>query len=570
MRFQPIYDIAEVCSRKNITEAVLCPGSRCAPLTLAFARHSKINTRTFSDERSAGYIALGIAQATKKPVAIVCTSGTAVYNLAPAVAEAFFSETPLIVLTADRPVEWIGQHDGQTIHQDGIFGRHVKRSYQLPQDYDHEDSRWLINRTVNEAINLSVQHPRGPVHVNVPFREPLYPSPDEKIIYSSDVRIIETPPSIHQLDESTKADIHKRWRSAQRILIVAGQHYNDNALTTALNGVSTKHSIPVIADIIANQHGVANNIRHADLFLGQATHAVKEKLVPDLLITFGQSLISKNVKMFLRECRVAMHWHIQPAGAAADTFRQLSSVFHVAPADFLSWLGTLERAADQAEYLQEWRAHAVKTRHELDHFFEDHELSELEVVRDVMYSLPKEATLHLANSMSVRYANFLGYDHNHFTTCVYSNRGTSGVDGCTSTAVGHYLASGKPTVLITGDLAFFYDRNAFWHNYPLENFRVVVLNNHGGLIFNILEGPSRMPEAAEYFVTRQPLNARSLCREFGFEHLAPRTRMEFREALSRFFTFDGRTKILEIEGDGDFNRTIFDRLKRLIKKNYDA
>src|SRR5690606_33282719 len=153
MQRQPVYDIAEICSKQNIKQVVLCPGSRCAPLTLAFSRHPDITTRTFSDERSAGFVALGIAQASGQPVVVVCTSGTAVYNLAPAVAEAYFSHTPLIILSADRPSEWIAQHDGQTIHQAGIFGPHVKKNYQLPQEYDHPDSAWVINRMVNEAIN---------------------------------------------------------------------------------------------------------------------------------------------------------------------------------------------------------------------------------------------------------------------------------------------------------------------------------------------------------------------------------------------------------------------------------
>src|SRR5687768_18622310 len=151
MRYQPIYDIAEICFRKNIRQAVLCPGSRCAPLTLAFTRHPQLTTRTFSDERSAGFIALGIAQSTRSPVVIVCTSGTAAYNLAPSIAEAFFSQTPLIVITADRPAEWVAQLDGQTIFQKEMFGKHVKKFFQLPQEYEHAESVWAINRMVNDA-----------------------------------------------------------------------------------------------------------------------------------------------------------------------------------------------------------------------------------------------------------------------------------------------------------------------------------------------------------------------------------------------------------------------------------
>src|SRR6186713_2012660 len=216
---QPIYDIAELCSRKGLTQAVLCPGSRCAPLTLSFARHPGITTRTFSDERSAGFVALGIAQQKKAPVVLLCTSGSAAYNFAPAVAEAWFSETPLIVFTADRPAEWIAQHDGQTIHQSGIFGKHVKGSFQLPQEYDHADSQWAINRIVNEAINLSFQEPKGPVHINAPFREPLYPTKDEELKFNSSVRVIDELPSYFALTSEQKRIITSEWSQYNHVLI---------------------------------------------------------------------------------------------------------------------------------------------------------------------------------------------------------------------------------------------------------------------------------------------------------------------------------------------------------------
>src|SRR5688572_25087569 len=215
---QPIYDIAELCSRKGLTHAVLCPGSRCAPLTLAFARHPGITTRTFSDERSAGFVALGIAQQKKAPVVLLCTSGSAVYNFAPAVAEAWFNETPLIVFTADRPAEWIAQHDGQTIHQSEIFGKHVKKSFQLPQDYQHADSQWSINRIVNEAINLSYQEPKGPVHINAPFREPLYPAKDANVEFSSAIRVMDEYSSTFSLSEEQKKTIELEWRNYHNIL----------------------------------------------------------------------------------------------------------------------------------------------------------------------------------------------------------------------------------------------------------------------------------------------------------------------------------------------------------------
>src|SRR5687768_9943830 len=265
MRFQSIYDIAVICAQKGLHHAILCPGSRCAPLTLAFARHPEINARTISDERSAGFIALGIAQEMKRPAILLCTSGTAAYNFAPAIAEAWFSKRPLVVFTADRPTEWIGQQDGQTIFQTGIFGRHVKHSYQLPQSYEHPDDQWAINRMVNEAINLAQQEPQGPVHINAPFREPLYPSTEEQLSFSDGVRIIEETPPSFKLRKQIEREIAEEWKSFNRILVVAGQHDFDEELNRSLSDFIEQHKVPLVGDVISNVHGIEKCIRHADL-----------------------------------------------------------------------------------------------------------------------------------------------------------------------------------------------------------------------------------------------------------------------------------------------------------------
>lgn len=576
MRYQPVYDIAELCARKSVTQAVLCPGSRCAPLTLAFSRHPEITTRTFSDERSAGFVALGMAQALKSPVVIICTSGTAAYNLAPAVAEAYFNQTPLIILSADRPSEWIAQHDGQTIFQTGIFGNHVKKSYQLPQDYEHEDNVWAINRIVNEALNLSAQFPAGPVHINAPFREPLYPSGNESAIaYNKDVRVITTHSGAHALTAEEQKKIKKDWPGFHNVLLVAGQHTAHTATVHSVEALRRKHRIPVIADIISNLHEIENGISHTDLFLGQAPQRLKESLKPDLLITYGNSLISKNLKIFLRKYPAKRHWHIQAAGPVADTFKTLTDVFSTTPEVFLDYLTTLDvrgtfESQNQQNYSKLWEAEERRAVRVVEDFFREDELSEVGMVRALLKGLPDASNLHLANSMSVRYANFIGLEAGKRGIEVFSNRGTSGIDGCTSTAVGHSLLSGKPNFLITGDLAFFYDRNAFWHNYPLPNLRILLLNNHGGLIFNMLEGPSSMPEAQEYFITRQMLEARKLCEEFGFELLRADHPKTAKNYLKDFLSFDKQTKVMEVETDTSVNKQVLESLKTKIKNSYDV
>jgi 2-succinyl-5-enolpyruvyl-6-hydroxy-3-cyclohexene-1-carboxylate synthase len=572
-RFQAIYDIAELCVRKNVNQAVICPGSRCAPLTLAFARHPQLETRTFSDERSAGFVALGLSQQINRPVLLLCTSGTAAYNFSPAVAEAYFSETPLVVFTADRPAEWVAQHDGQTIHQENIFGRHVKRSIQLPQDYDHEDSVWAINRIVNEAINLSMQEPRGPVHINAPFREPLYPK-NETTEYSKDVRVIESHHQNHALTTEQKQIIQAEWSTYRHIVAVAGQQHASASLTEAVDAFTKQHSVPVIGDIISNLHASASVMRHADVFLGQATDEIKKSLVPDLLITFGKSVISKNVKVFLRKYKPKAHWHIQPAGTPADTFQSITRHFECDAISFLNFVASLPRTENfesqkQNNYFKLWEVEERRAARAIQEFFPQEDFAEFELVNEILNNLPDKSNLHLANSMSVRYANLIGLTAARKNITVYANRGTSGIDGCTSTVVGHSLKSNIPNVLITGDVAFFYDRNAFWHNHPIADLRVVLLNNHGGVIFGMIDGPGSLPEAPEYFITRQQLNARKLCEEFDFDHLRLDHKRKLKNLLKDFLTFDGRTKILEIETDTLINKILFDNFKQKIKKSYE-
>ena len=575
MRYQPIYDIAEICARKNVSNVVLCPGSRCAPLTLAFTRHPNITTRTFSDERSAGFIALGMAQSTGRPVAVVCTSGTAVYNLAPAVAEAFFSHTPLLIITADRPAEWIAQHDGQTIYQSEVFGKHVKKYFELPQDYEHPDSVWGINRIVNEALNLSEQTPCGPVHINAPFREPLYPSKGEDTMsFTKNVRVIREHSGIAHLPPLIKQRLVREWAGFNKVLLVGGQHVRNTKLASALDAFREKHHVPIVHDVISNLHEVGNTIQHSDLFLGQSSENHREMLRPDLLITFGHSLISKNLKMFLRKYPAVKHWHIQHQGPVADTFKTVTDVFFTEPETFINVLSSLEAKESfelqkQENYAGLWEIEERRVLRLLDEFFADAQLNEISVVKILMDNLPDGSNIHLANSMSVRYANFVGLQQDKKEVTVFANRGTSGIDGSTSTAVGHALSSQKMNILITGDLAFFYDRNAFWHNYSLPNLRVLLLNNHGGLIFDVLEGPSSMPEAREYFITRQGLTARKLCEEFGIEHLRLDNTRKTKNLLKEFLSPEPGTKVLEVEGDTANNKAVFERLKSQIKQSYE-
>lgn len=561
MEHQAIFDIAQLCAQKGIRDIVLCPGSRCAPLTLAFTRHPDLRTRTFSDERSAAFIAMGIAQQTRRTVVLVCTSGTAAYNFAPALAEAFFSNTPLLILTADRPAEYIHQNDGQTIYQPFMYGRHVKGYFQLPQAYNHADDHWAINRQINEAINLTTHGSPGPVHVNVPFREPLYPLPDEVVKYTHHVRIIEEVAGEPMLDTALVHSLRNEFTAYKKVLILVGQTA-DPSWAESIHPLATRAHIPVLGEILSNQSSLPNLISPCDLILSR-TGIDKALLKPDLLISIGGSVLSKNLKNFIRSHYPAAHWHVQASGHVADTFQHLTRIIRATPESFFAAVGSSQEGERDSAYLNQWLTAEAQVKQAVQDFFPASEYGEFELVQSVLNRCPEDSSLHLANSMSVRYANLLGLPPKSKIR-VYSNRGTSGIDGCTSTAVGHCLSNPGLHVVITGDLAFFYDRNAFWHNYPINNLRVILLNNHGGIIFKMIDGPSALPESDEYFVTRQKSNAKQVCAEFGLEYHSVSTRGEAEKVLSGFFQSGSTPRLLELETSVAVNEMIFRNFKKKI------
>jgi 2-succinyl-5-enolpyruvyl-6-hydroxy-3-cyclohexene-1-carboxylate synthase len=579
--YQPIINIAEICAQHGIKYVILSPGSRCAPLTIAFVRHPDIKTLTIPDERSAAFIAMGMAQQLNEPVALLCTSGSAGLNYYPAIAEAYYQQIPLLVLTADRPPEWIDQADGQTIRQREMYANHIKASYELPVDYSHPDAVWQIERTVNEAINLCRAFPPAPVHINLPFREPLYPPKDFEMKFDKNVRIIKEIANEPTLSESVWEEILEVWNQAGKVLVLGGQDRLDLELGEILSLGHQQTEIVLISDIISNLHQVViNKSQLQDIFL--AKKEIQEELgQADLLITFGKSVISKSLKQYLRNYKPKQHWHIQQAGSVPDTFKNLSKIIRTTPNHFFKTIFKKQNIENQIfdkklEYSRLWlEKNQLVAGHLFDLFVNNKEIqnlsfSELEVVFEVnrlcsVFSPAKITQLHLANSMTVRYANYLNNSIHKLSDNIeiFSNRGTSGIDGCVSTAVGHTLANPeKMNVLIIGDLAFLYDRNGLWHNYLPENLRIVVLNNHGGGIFKMIDAGT-VPEAEEYFVTKQTWKAERTALDAGMEYFYANNRNDFQEIMKSFFERNGKAKLLEIETNIATNMKVLNEYKNL-------
>jgi len=565
MLLPALYNIVEICVQKGIRTVVISPGSRSAPLTLAFARHKKIETLVIPDERSAAFVALGIAQTRKETVALLCTSGSASLNYAPAIAEAFFQEVPLLVLTADRPPEWIDQQDGQTIRQRNIYQNHCKASFELPVDYSHPDAIWHINRIVNEAINLTQHGQTQPVHINVPIREPFYPEENEEIAFDENVRIIH---QIRTIANPAQVDWQKLMQieeTCEKQLIVVGQTPMNSVLLNTLPQIERKgiFRIPIVADLIANAYPFGKTISHHDLILMKNDETLKKALQPDLLITLGKSVLSKALKQFLRKYPPRYHWHFQEHGQAPDTFRSLTHILPISPEKGLEYyLSYTRKKVQKDDYFKLWLSEELKAEKFLAQFFENQEVfSEFGAMQVVMKNLPENSFLHLANSMPVRYANYLSLSPEKNIE-VFANRGTSGIDGSNSTALGSALATDRLVTLITGDMAFLYDRNAFWHNHLPANLRVVVLNNFGGGIFRLLPESGKLPELDTFFETKQNSTTKQVAEEFGLEYLLAHNYEQLSDALKTFFEPSAKIKILETQTQKSDNQSFFDFFKK--------
>ncbi|GJM61300.1 2-succinyl-5-enolpyruvyl-6-hydroxy-3-cyclohexene-1-carboxylic-acid synthase [Persicobacter diffluens] len=556
-----INSIAEICAQHKIEDVVLSPGSRCAPITIAFNRHPQFSPITLSDERAAAFTALGMSLETDKPSVLVCTSGSAAYNYAPAVAEAFFAQVPLLVITADRPPEWVDQMDGQTIRQSGIFGKHVKKSFDLPVDHQHPDAKWQFNRQVNEAILEANSFPKGPVHLNIPIREPFYPEKGEAIKFDASCRVIKKRSVLNDFSPQVWEELKQEFSLYSKPLIVLGQQKLRADLIESLGQFSSKHQIPVIADGISNFHDLEDVISLPDnILIGNQD---KKPLQPDLLITFGASVISKPLKQFLRSYPPNAQWHLEETGMTADTFQCLTEILPVSPATFLQHMKEASTSFS-SPYFQLWQQEQKRQREKLQAFVEVSPFTEIKIAHQILNHLPQDSLLHLSNSMTVRNVNFVGIpvQKNIEIAC---NRGTSGIDGSNSTAIGAAMKTERLTTLITGDMAFFYDRNGLWNNYLPANLRIIVINNHAGGIFGLIQGPREQEELATYFETHQQLKAKNTAEDFNLDYFSCSDFKALNTLLPDFFKASERPKLLEIFVDKEENKSSFDQFKAHLK-----
>ncbi len=555
--------LVALCEQAGLREVVVSPGSRNAPLMFSFGASRKIQTTTVVDERSAAFFALGMAQQLGRPVALVCTSGTAALNYAPAISEAYYQHIPLVVITADRPAEWIDQADGQTIRQHDIYHNYIGYSCTLPAEIDHLSDERMIVRNLSQAFDICTNN-LLPVHINVPLNEPLYGRQSNSV----ETRLIASLHTQPTLSENHIQYLSEKWNAAERIMILVGTqnpNYDCFVETRLIASLQSSNTI-LLTETTSN---LTNDtfINCIDRTLATIPDGEKAAFAPDLLITFGGQVVSKNIKTMLRNNPPKEHWHISPQGDAPDTYQCLTQALHCNPNDlFAAWASISTPLNDHStplndhlprhhsDYQQRWlqKKEIARSRHNA--FLQKSVWSDWRVFSILTKNIPAGSLVQLANSTPIRYAQL--FDSYNSGLSFFANRGTSGIDGCTSTAAGAAFAADKPTLLITGDLSFLYDSNALWNKHLKPNFKIIVINNGGGGIFRYVSGKMEEDEMQQYFEASHDFSCSHLAACFGLDYHCAGNETELNEKLPLFLTQNTKPQLLEIRTIGVENAEV--------------
>lgn len=552
-----IQQLAAVLKSKGIRDIVISPGSRSGPLVHTLATNEFFNCRNIVDERSAGYFAIGLSQVLQKPVALVCSSGTSTLNYAPAVAEAFYQNIPLVVLTADRPTYWIDQGENQSIRQNNIYQGFIKKEISLPMG-ESEKELWFAGREINECLNVATFGNPGPVHINIPLEEPLHDLLDEDM---PSVKIIETTETKAILPEKELKKLAAVFNQAKKVLILAGQQNPNPLLEKLLAQFAEKTGAVVLKEQLSNLNH-PNLCGSIDLLTTSLLSENIAEFQPDLLISFGGQFVSKPLKQFLRKNRPENHWLINIGNEHTDTYQSLTKIIGTKPEIFFSQLFPLVKSKDR-EFFTSWKEKEKQVNRLRDEFLSQTEFCDLSVFSQIRKNTPKNSVLHLGNSSPVRYA--LLFDTLPSVE-YFSNRGVSGIDGPMSTAVGFASESEKINTLILGDLSFFYDSNALWNKYIGSNLRIIVIHNGGGNIFSLIKGPGDSPAFKEHFLTENKFSADGIAKTYGLDYFKASGKDELENALKSFYSPEqNRAAILEVFTNADLNTKMFRELFKQVK-----
>lgn len=522
---------------------VISPGSRHAPIVQTLHAMNFCAMHVLPDERAAGFFALGIADYTEKPSFVVVTSGTAVLNLAPAIAESYYRRRPMLIITADRPEKWIDNGDGQSIRQKEIFSNYVYAQYDFPQDSEYiaSEAEQLLH-----SVFASLRSGVGPVHLNVPMDEPLYDFVEQGLLEV--YRLPSHTDSETHTDVYLDTQLHTLIQGADRVMIVVGQQHPNERVRAALQKLSNYDHIVIVAENLAN----ISEIEHTQQFdILYARHrSLLEDQQPDLVLQLGDAVVSKRLKQYLRKAGVPLIF-FSKAERVPNMFD--TKVYHLRGAeerlleDVAALMGTKDSSYRRALFGAS--KSAVRRVQEVS---ERCPWCDLRLWRFLMGNIRTQAILHLANSSVVRYAQF--FERSDLT--YFGNRGVSGIDGSTSTALGYSYYSDQDNYLILGDMSFFYDSNAFWASPKVRNLKIIVINNGGGDIFKLIDGPDKSDIVEHYQQVPHGMSAQYICRQYDIPYWSVNSEEELQRVWG-MFEREADGALIEAFTSSDLNTTTY-------------
>jgi 2-succinyl-5-enolpyruvyl-6-hydroxy-3-cyclohexene-1-carboxylate synthase len=559
-----VQQLKEQCFLNDLRTIVFSPGSRNAPLVITFTQDNRFSCYVIPDERSAAFYAMGMAEQLQKPVAVICTSGSALLNYYPAVSEAFYRSLPLVIISADRPSEWTDMGDGQTIRQNGVYNNHIIDQTSLLESPRSENEKWFNQRETDRVLQ---QSKKGPVHINFPFNEPLYNVSEEKVTGNRHTELF-YPENVLSSKQTSK--LSEIWNNASRKLIICGQMPKNGYLQEQLKQLAQDSSVAILVENTSNLSD-KSFIHCIDRTINSITSDYPELFQPDLLITIGGAVISKKIKSYLRSYKPKNHWKIGSSFQFMDTYQSLTTTIPISTNSFFSTILEGDFKFGLSRYGEQWKQldYLIQDKH--NNYFNGAVYSDLSVFQLLLDAIPEKSQLHFGNSSVIRYAQLFDPIQSITHKC---NRGTSGIDGSTSTALGNCLADPEHLhTFISGDISFFYDSNAFWNHHLPSNFRMFVINNGGGGIFNIIPGPEKTEMREKYFVANQSFSAKSICEAFNVSYMSANSIEEIDNQLDTFFEIqsDERPVLMEIftprEKNDKVLKDYFDKVKiKEIKK----
>ena len=531
------------CKAKGIRHIVLSPGSRNAPLTIGFASDAFFTTYSMVDERCAAFFALGLAQQLREPVVVACTSGSALLNYYPAVSEAFYSNIPLVVISADRPASKIDIGDGQTIHQPHALAAHTAYNANLSEENKALSfNEYLLNEALNTAALKLL-----PVHINAPFEEPLYRTlPAPTVTFHNEIGIKKQIP----LNCEKLLQFTKDWIYPKKMVLI-GVLPPGTMAQKWIDWLQKDPSILVLTESTANV--VAESfVGMIDTFLSPIQKRnLQELLQPDVLISIGGMVVSKKIKEFLRQYPPRAHYYIDEQ-VGYDTFFALTHHFKTDINTFLEAV-TPELPLVSFDYKGVWLPIYKETLAKRSAFLAQIPFSDMAVYQAILEQIPTPYHIQISNSAPIRYVQLFPAKNGWEIFC---NRGTSGIDGSTSTAIGASVVQSLPTLLITGDLSFFYNSNALWCNYIPKTLEIIIVNNGGGGIFRILPTDKETPFFETFQETTHSLTAEHLCHMYGITYLQAENKESLTEGLKILFSDHENPILLEVFTPRMLNDTI--------------